>query len=189
MLEDFLEKLKNLTPLQTSASRFSRSKFQKRQEFKILKETKILHQKRKDLSKIQIIEFSILFIILNNFEIASQKTNELSKLEFISEKNQTFKNFILELVSKVENKTDFQSKISENYKTLVDEIKENSNIQLITKDKNDQEILQLLDELIADFREQNNLRRIESLEKKLIDNLDENSYSEFLKLKSQLNRD
>ena len=189
VLEDFLEKLKNLTPLQTSASRFSRSKFQKRQEFKILKETKILHQKRKDLSKIQIIEFSILFIILNNFEIASQKTNELSKLEFISEKNQTFKNFILELVSKVENKTDFQSKISENYKTLVDEIKENSNIQLITKDKNDQEILQLLDELIADFREQNNLRRIESLEKKLIDNLDENSYSEFLKLKSQLNRD
>ena len=189
VLEDFLEKLKNLTPLQTSASRFSRSKFQKRQEFKILKETKILHQKRKDLSKIQIIEFSILFIILNNFEIASQKTNELSKLEFISEKNQTFKNFILELVSKVENKIDFQSKISENYKTLVDEIKENSNIQLITKDKNDQEILQLLDELIADFREQNNLRRIESLEKKLIDNLDENSYSEFLKLKSQLNRD
>ncbi len=189
VLEDFLEKLKNLTPLQTSASRFSRSKFQKRQEFKILKETKILHQKRKDLSKIQIIEFSILFIILNNFEIASQKTDELSKLEFISEKNQTFKNFILELVSKVENKTDFQSKISKNYKTLVDEIKENSNIQLITKDKNDQEILQLLDELIADFREQNNLRRIESLEKKLIDNLDENSYSEFLKLKSQLNRD
>ena len=148
-----------------------------------------MHQKRKDLSKIQIIEFAILFIILNNFEISSQKTNELSELEFISEKNQTFKNFILELVSKVENKTDFQSKISENYKSLVDEIKENSNIQLITKDKNDQEILQLLDELIADFREQNNLRRIESLEKKLIDNLDENSYSEFIKLKSQLNRD
>ena len=74
------------------------------------------------------------------------------------------------------------------YRT-VDEIKENSNIQLITKDKNDQEILQLLDELIADFREQNNLRRIESLEKKLIDNLDENSYSEFIKLKSQLNGD
>ncbi len=189
VLEDFLEKLKNLTPLQTSTSRYSRSKFQKRQEFKILKETKILHQKRKDLSKIQIIEFAILFIILNNFEISSQKTNELSELEFISEKNQTFKNFILELVSKVENKTDFQSKISENYKSLVDEIKENSNIQLITKDKNDQEILQLLDELIADFREQNNLRRIESLEKKLIDNLDENSYSEFIKLKSQLNRD
>tara|TARA_Y100000591_G_scaffold320869_1_gene334968 strand:- start:444 stop:2231 length:1788 start_codon:yes stop_codon:yes gene_type:complete len=189
VLEDFLEKLKNLTPLQTSTSRYSRSKFQKRQEFKILKETKILHQKRKDLSKIQIIEFSILFIILNNFEITSQKTNELSELEFISEKNQFFKNFILELVSKVENKTDFQSKISENYKSLVDEIKENSNIQLITKDKNDQEILQLLDELIADFREQNNLRRIESLEKKLIDNLDENSYSEFIKLKSQLNRD
>ena len=43
--------------------------------------------------------------------------------------------------------------------------------------------------LILDLREQNNLRKIESLEKKLINNLDENSYSELIKLKSQLNRD
>ena len=34
-----------------------------------------------------------------------------------------------------------------------------------------------------------NLKKIESLEKKLINNLDENSYSELIKLKSQLNRD
>ena len=32
-------------------------------------------------------------------------------------------------------------------------------------------------------------KKIESLEKKLINNLDENSYSELIKLKSQLNRD
>ena len=57
------------------------------------------------------------------------------------------------------------------------------------KDKNDQEILSLLDDLIIDFIKQKNLEKIESLEKKLIDNLDENSYSELLRLKSQLNRD
>ena len=75
------------------------------------------------------------------------------------------------------------------YKKLTDEIKENSNIQMISKHKNDQDILDLLSELILDFKEQNNLRKIESLEKKLINNLDENSYSELIKLKSQLNRE
>ena len=66
---------------------------------------------------------------------------------------------------------------------------QNSNIQLITKDKTDQDILDLLNELIIGFKEQDNLKKIESLEKKLINNLDENSYSELIKLKSQLNRE
>ena len=81
------------------------------------------------------------------------------------------------------------TKINNNYKTLIEEIRENSNIQLITKDKNDQQILELFDELVLDLREQNNLKKIESLEKKLINNLDENSYSELMRLKSQLNRE
>ena len=47
----------------------------------------------------------------------------------------------------------------------------------------------LLDELIEDHKEQSNLRKIESLEQKLINNLDESSYSELIKLKNQLNRE
>ena len=82
-----------------------------------------------------------------------------------------------------------QSKINTEYKKLTEEIKENSNIQMITKDKNQQDILELLNELILSFKEQNNLKKIESLEKKLINNLDENSYLELIKLKSQLNRE
>ena len=46
----------------------------------------------------------------------------------------------------------------------------------------------LLNELIFDFKEQINLKKIESLEKKLINNLDENSFSELIKLKSQINK-
>ena len=53
----------------------------------------------------------------------------------------------------------------------------------------DQEVFDLLSELILDFKEQNNLKKIETLEKKLINNLDESSFSELIKLKSQLNRD
>ena len=65
VLEDFLEKLKKLTPIQSSRLEYRFSPYKKKRDYQILKETKLLHQKRKDLSRIQIIEFSILFIILN----------------------------------------------------------------------------------------------------------------------------
>ena len=189
VLEDFLEKIKKLTPIQTSRQNYSYTKFNKKKDYQILKETKLLHQKRKDLSKTQIIEFSILYIILNYFEIASRKLEELSEVEFISEKNESLKNAIIAALTGENDKDDMQVKINDEYKKLIEEIKENSNIQIISKDKTDQDILELLNDLILDFKEQNNLKKIESLEKKLINNLDESSYSELIKLKNQLNRE
>ena len=190
VLEDFLEKIKKLTPIQTYKQSYNYNKFNKKKDYQILKETKILHQKRKNLSKTQIIEFSILFIVLNYFEIASKKLEELSEIEFISEKNESLKNTIITALSNSNSKNDNAlEKIRKEYQDLSKEIEENSNIQITTKDKNDQDILDLLDELIFDFKEQDNLKKIESLEKELINNLDENSYSELIKLKSQLNRD
>ena len=186
-MEDFLEKFKNLTPLQSSSQKFVYSKFTKKKNFKILNETKILHQKRKDLSKIQILEFSILYVILNNFEIASKKIEKLSKIKLLSEKNESLKNEVLTLISDQTDKKIIQQKIHTEYKKLIEEIKENSNIQIITQDKTDEDILNMLDELIIDFKEQDNLKKIESLEKKLINNLDESSYSELIRLKNQIN--
>ena len=189
VLEDFLEKIKKLTPIQTYKQSYNYNKFNKKKDYQILKETKILHQKRKNLSKTQIIEFSILFIVLNYFEIASKKLEELSEIEFISEKNESLKNTIITALSNNSKNDNVLEKIRNEYQDLSEEIEENSNIQITTKDKNDQDILDLLDELIRDFKEQDNLKKIESLEKELINNLDENSYSELIKLKSQLNRD
>ena len=189
VLEDFLEKIKKLTPIQTSKQAYNYTRFNKKKDYQILKETKILHQKRKDLSKTQIIEFSILFIILNYFEIASKKIEELSEIVFLSDKNENFKNTIIAELIEGNSKDHKKGKINDEYKNLSKEIKENSNIQIVTKNKTDQEILDLLNELILDFKEQGNLKKIESLEKELINNLDENSYLELIKLKSQLNRE
>ena len=190
VLEDFLEKIKKLTPIQTSRQNYRFSSFQKKKDYQILKETKILHQKRKDLSKIQIIEFSILFIILNYLELASKKLEDLSSIDFLGQKNESLKNIIIEsLTDGNNNKEAISSKINIEYDKIIEEINENSNIQMITKNKSEQEILELLGELILDHKEQSNLKKIESLEKKLINNLDENSFSELIKLKSQLNRE
>ena len=189
VLEDFLEKIKKLTPLQTSRQNNNYFKYKGKRNFNILKETKILHKKKESLSKIQIIEFSILFLILNYFKTASKKIEEISEIEFFSEKNENLKNSIISSMSKEEDFESIQKRINSDYKNLLNAINENSNIQMISNNKNDQEILELLEELLADHKEQTNLKKIESLEQKLINNLDESSFSELIKLKSQLNRD
>ena len=130
-----------------------------------------------------------MFIILNDLEIASKKLEELSQIEFLSEKNEDLKNTVVNSLSEGKDKEIISSDINENYKKIIEQIKENSNIQIITKNKSTDEILALLNELIQEYRNENNLRKIESLEQKLINNLDESSYSELIKLKSQLNRD
>ncbi len=126
---------------------------------------------------------------MNYFEIAEKKIEQISELEFLSKKNEDMKNTIIKMLSAGEDKNKLEFKNNNEFKNLIEEIKANSNIQLITQNKNEQEILELLNDLIEDFNEQNNLKRIESLEKKLINNLDENSYSELIRLKSQLNRE
>ena len=189
VLEDFLEKIKQLTPIQSSRQNYKYSSFKKKKDYQILKETKILYQKRKDLSKIQIIEFSILFIILNYLEIAAKKLEELSKIVFLAEKNESLKNVIIASLSEGSDKEAISLKINTGHDKIIEEINENSNIQIITKNKTEEDIIALIEELIQDHKEQSNLRRIESLEQKLINNLDENSYSELIKLKSQLNRE
>jgi len=148
-----------------------------------------LHHKRKDLSKIQIIEFSILFIILNYLEIASKKLEDLSEIEFMAEKNESLKKEIVAYLIEGNDKDIINEKINNGYTKIIKQINENSNIQLIINNKNEEEVTNLLEGLFKDHKEETNLKKIETLEKKLINNLDESSYSELLKLKSQLNSD
>ena len=114
---------------------------------------------------------------------------DLSEIEFLAEKNESLKKEITNYLSEGNDKQVISDKISVSYEKIIREIKENSNIQIIIKNKSEDDILSSLDELIQDHKEQTNLRKIESLEEKLINNLDESSYSELIKLKSQLNRE
>ncbi len=187
VLEDFLDKIKNLTPIQSLKQNYKYTQYKKKQGFQILKETKLLHQKRKNLSKSQIIEFSILYIMLNFYKILSERIEKLSAIKFSLEENENLKNKILTLAIECNDENEILSKIRFENEQLINDIIENSNIHLITQNKDSQKMTLLLDELIEDFQKQNNLRKIEFLEKKLLNNLDENSYSELIKLKTQLN--
>ena len=113
----------------------------------------------------------------------------MSNLDFTSEKNQILKKEIINFLIKGEDKEFIMSRINQSNNNFIKEINENSNIQIILKNRSVENMSDLLDELIQDHKDQRNLKKIESLEQKLINNLDENSYSELIKLKSQLNRE
>ena len=189
VLEEFLEKIKKLTPNQSYKKNDKYFSFKFKKNSNILKETKILHQKRKNFSKIQIIEFSLLFLIINYLDVTAKRLEELSQLKFFDEKNESLKNNIVSMMSEMNNQETINTKIRNDFPNLVTEISDNSNIQIILKNKNSADIEEIFNELIEDHLEQGNLKKIESLEKKLIKSLDEGAYSELIKLKSQLNRE
>tara|TARA_A100001015_G_C14942436_1_gene693138 strand:+ start:209 stop:592 length:384 start_codon:yes stop_codon:yes gene_type:complete len=127
--------------------------------------------------------------MINYIGAAANNLEELSEIKFFSERNENLKNTIINLLIESTDKENFNVKINNEFSKIIEDVNAYSNIRIISNYKTDEEILLLLKELTDDHREQGNLKKIETLEQELINNLDESSYSELIKLKSQLNRD
>ncbi len=189
VLEEFLSNITKLTPIQKYKSSYQNFKRYNKINYQVSSETKTLHKKNSHLSKIQIKEFSILYIMLHYLKIVAKKIEDLSEIEFTSNENENLKKYIIEALLSKEDENSIKLKVQEIYAILIEEIQQNSSIQIILREKNEEEITEFLDDLLMDLKEIKNMQKIESLERDLVNNLDENSYSELLKLKSQLNRD
>ena len=189
-MEEFLNKIKNLTPIQSSKKTYNNFKnYKKNKDYYLLNETKSLYKKRNHFSKIQLKEFSILYIMLNYFDITFQKISDLSKVKFETSVNESLKNDIIKVLQSEEDKNSIKSKIFKEHEKLIIEIQENSSIQIILTNKNNESVAESLNELLIEFEELKNQKKIESLENDIVNNLDENSLSELIKLKSQINRE
>jgi DNA primase len=185
ILEDFLEKLKNLTPIQNYKKSFT--PYAKR-NFKILNETKQLHKEKNHFSKAEIKEKSILYILLNYLSSTKNKLEELLEINFTSEQNENLKKEIINF-AKINDLLDKdKSEIGDKYKALINDIEKDVNLKNILSKKNDAELEETLNDLMVELKEMNHLKQIEFLENKVAKNLDESSYSELIKLKNQLNR-
>ena len=71
---------------------------------------------------------------------------------------------------------------------MINDIDKDVNLKNILSKKDDTEREETLIDLMMELKEMNHLKQIEFLENKVAKNLDEGSYSELIKLKSQLNR-
>ena len=180
----YLEKIKNLTPLQKY------SKFYRKQDnYKALNETKKILFSKEHLTKEEIKEYSILYVMFNYPEIISPRLEIFKEIEFSSKKSNGIKNIILNLISKNEFNESNKIKMKNEFPDYVNDINQNSVIRNIFKKKNDEQKIELLNEILRELNEIKFSKKIDILEEKLIKQFDEKSYSDLIQLKSRVNKD
>ena len=74
------------------------------------------------------------------------------------------------------------------FKNIINLINVNASVKIIYKNKNDEEIVSMFNEIIDQIKKIELRKKIESLEDKVSLNLDENLYTELLSLRNQLKR-
>jgi len=183
ILENYLEKIRNLTPLQ----RFSKRKEVK--SYKILQETKKIAIAREHLTKEEIKEYSILYIMYNYPKIISPRIEIFQDINFSSKSLNTIKAELLDLVSTGKFDQDNILSFKKKYSNLINDINQNSVIKNIFLKKNENQQVELLNEILKELNEIKFSKKIDKLEEKLMDNFDEKSYSDLIELKKQINKE
>ena len=128
-------------------------------------------------------------MLLNYLSSSKNKLNDLLKIDFTNERNNELKKEIINYLNISDRFESNRPKVDKKYDDLINEIEKNTNLRDILLKKKDDEREEILSDLIEELKEMNHLKKIEFLENKAVKNLDESSYSELIKLKSELNRE
>jgi len=183
ILENYLEKIRNLTPLQ---------KFSKRREiksYKILQETKKIAIAREHLTKEEIKEYSILYIMYNYPKIISPRIEIFKDIKFSSKNLSVLKSELLGLISTGKFDENNILNFKKKYSNLINDINQNSVIKNIFMKKSENQQVELLNEILKELNEIKFSKKIDELEEKLMDNFDEKSYSDLIELKKRINKE
>ena len=183
ILEHYLEKIKNLTPLQ----RFKRGK--RINSYRVLNETKKIAVERDHLSKEEIKEYSILYIMYNYPQLVSPRVEIFKSINFSSKSLNDLKAELINLISEDKFKEKDLFDIDKKYLDLVKDINQNSVIKNIFLKKGENQQIEMLNEILKELNEIKFSRKIDELENKLIKEFDEKSYSDLMQLKSQRNKE
>ena len=127
--------------------------------------------------------------MINYSSVAKIRNKEITELIFETVENNNLKSKLVKINSMENIDKNLMDGVLKENLSLIDKINTSVNLKIILDKKNFKQIEEILVDLINDFEEFDNKRKIESLEKKLINNMEESAYSELLRLKSQLNRE
>ena len=177
VLEFFLDKISLLTP---NANQNKNKNFFKK--VKSLKSTQKHFNETKNLSSIEIKEFSFLYLIINNLALVKNNLNLLENVKLFSNENKIIYDSLLKELLNEEG-------LSKNDLSLdpqiLDKITKFASIKHILNklEKDEFKILELLEEIIRDIKNHELEVRIEELESKFSKDLNENTFNEIKELK------
>ena len=179
VLEYFLEQVSALTP----HSNVNKKQFYTK-KVKSLKSTQKHFNETKSLSPIELKEFSLLYLIMNNLGIFQKNIHLIENIKFFTNENKLIFDVIL---SKLKSEKKLVLNNLEIDDQLIDRIFKFASIKhILNNQKNDQQkIFELLDEYLHDLKIYGLEVRIEELESKFSKDLSETTFNEIKDLKEQ----
>jgi DNA primase len=177
VLEFFLEKISSLTP---NANQNKNKTFYKKT--KSLKSTQKHFNETKNLSSIEIKEFSFLYLIINNLVLVKNNLNLLENVKLFSNENKIIYDSLLKELLKDQESSKNDLSLDPQ---IFDKINKFASIKHILNkiEKDEFKVLELLEEIIRDIKNYELEIRIEELESKFSQDLNENTFNEIKELK------
>ncbi len=181
VLEFFLEKISELTP---HTSQIRKNFYNKK--IKSLEFTKKHFKESLSLSSVELKEFSLIYLIINNLQLLRDHIHLLKGIKLFSEMNKQIFEKILIRINLEKELTVDQLDIDPQ---LVEKITKFAPIKHILKKKSnkDHEVLELLQDIARDLNNYDLEFRIQELESKFSKDLSETTFNELKELKKKQN--
>ncbi len=180
VLEYFLDKISELTPHLNQTIKKSRMRVRS------LEKTKKHFNESESLSGVELKEFSLIYLIINNLTLIQQNIHLVENIKLFTGVNkQIFDKIITKL--KLEKKLSLDQLDIDGQ--LIDKINKFAPIKHILKNKliNEHEIIELIDDISRDLNNYDLEFRIQELESKFSQDLSETTFNELKELKKKQN--
>ena len=181
ILEYFLEKVAELTPY----SNINNQKFFKK-KIKSLETTKKFFKESQSLTGVELKEFSLLYLILNNLELIQANIHLIENIKLFTEVNTKIFKVIIEKLKSNEKILINDLNLD---KLLMEKINKFAPIKHIIKNQSndDQKIIELLEDISRDLMNYDLEFRIQELESKFSVDMSESTFNELKELKKKQN--
>ena len=181
VLEYFLEKISSLTPHSNQSKKHFYTK-----KIKSLQSTQKHFNESKSLSGVELKEFSLLYLIMNNIDLFQENIHLIEGIKLFTDENRLIFDVIL---SKLKSGKKFTIEETSIDSQLIDKINKFASIKHILKNNqnNQKKSFELLEEISRDLKNYDLEFRIEELESKFSKDLSESTFNEIRELKKQKN--
>ena len=175
----FMEQLSSFLPSKINYNR----KNYKFKNVKSLEITKNIYKETQKFTSIEIKEFSLLYIILNNLDFFSHRLDLFDDLLLFSKENK----ILLQLIEQSLKKNNFNDiKIDEKFLSNINKF---ATVKHIIKrnEENHSKIIEIFDDIKKDLKTHSLELRIQELESKFAEDFNQNTFDEIRRLKKEQN--
>ncbi len=181
VLEYFLEKIAELTPHSNQKNKKNYKK-----PTKSLDATKKYYNESQSLSGVELKEFSLIYLIINNLNLMQSNIHLIENIKLFTEVNKKIFNQIIEVL-KSENQIAVQDLNLDSQ--IIEKINKFAPIKYILKNnsEDEQKIIELLEDISRDLMNYDLEFRIQELESKFSVDMSESTFNELKELKKKQN--